>query len=280
MPHRFFAIASFAIGTALCTACSGGGSSQSASSSPSPIASATLASTTTALPVAAASVPVTAAPASAPVASPTSVAFTDIAGNFAETAITQEAALGVFGPAGGAFKPDDPVSRGQYVAWLVTANNLYFKDAPAAQIRLAAPDADQTFVDVPKNNPFFPQIEGMADAGYVIGIDKTHFAPNRPLTREELVAIQTSRYSNGATFAAVASPQGMYCVRLGDANAISKPYWGAFNYDQCTGFNGQDDVHRIFGSVKTLHPQRPATRAEVAVALQKIAGRTAGNVAR
>ncbi|MGD0052316.1 MAG: S-layer homology domain-containing protein [Vulcanimicrobiaceae bacterium] len=279
MRQRFL-IAAFAVGSAMCTACSSGGSSQSAASSPSPTASTPLANTTTALPVSAASAPVAIATATAAVASPTSVAFTDIAGNFAETAITQEAALGVFGTAGGAFKPDDPISRGQYVAWLVTANNLYFKDTPAAQIRLAASNADQTFVDVPKSHPFFPQIEGMADAGYVIGVDKTHFAPDRPLTREELVAIQTSRYSNGASFAAITSPQGMYCVRLADANAISKPYWGAFNYDQCTGFNGLDDLHRIFGSVKTLHPQRPATRAEVAVALQKVAGRTAGNVAR
>lgn len=132
----------------------------------------------------------------------------------------------------------------------------YFKDAPAGQIRLATPASDQTFVDVPKTNPFFPQIEGMADAGYVIGIDPKHFAPDRPITREELVAIQVGRYSKGATPSPITSAAGMYCVHLSDA---------------------AKSPHRIFGTIRTLHPEQPATRAEVAVALQKIAGRNAGS---
>ena len=237
--------------------CSNGGSSQTtASPSASPTDSA-------AAPSATATATATATPGDR---------FTDIAGNFAENAINQEAAAGVFGTASGAFHPDGTITRAQYLAWLVTANNLYFSNAPGSQIRPAGASADQTFVDVPKSYPFFSQIEGMADAGYVIGIDKTHFAPDRPLTREELLAIQVSRYSNGAKLDPITSAQGMYCVHLADAAAISKPYWPAFNHDQCTGFNGQDDLHRIFGSVKTLHPQRPATRAEVAIALQRIAG--------
>lgn len=260
-------------------ACSGGSSSQSAASpsltaSVTATESATVAATTTA--TAAASV---AAATASPTLDPTaSVTFTDIAGNFAETAIKQEAALGVFGTKTGKFNPDATVNRAQYVTWLVTANNIYFKDAPSAVIRLAGPSSDQTFVDVSKNSPNFPQIEGMADAGFVIGVDAKHFAPAAALTREELIAIQVSRYLNGATPSPLTTASGMYCVRLGDAGQVSKPYWGALNADQCTGFSGQDELHRIFGTVRTLHPQRPATRAEVAVALQKIAGRNAGAV--
>jgi hypothetical protein len=205
-----------------------------------------------------------------------SVKFTDVKGLTAEPAIKAEAALGVFGTRTGAFHPDAQVTRGQYVAWLITANNIYLNSN--GQIRLADSAADQTFVDVPKSNPFFPQIEGMADAGYVIGIDAKHFAPSRPLTREELVAIQVARYMNGAAPAQLASAAGMYCVHLADAAQVSKPYWGWFNTDQCTGFSGQDDLHRIFGSVRTLHPQRPVTRADVAIALYRIAGVTAAQV--
>lgn len=258
----------------LLAGCSNGGGSQSATATPSP--SATAAAT-----IAASAAAPSAAPTAAPTATATpdplaAVQYTDIAGNFAETAIKQEAALGVFGnPTTGTFNPDGPVTRAQYVDWLVTANNVYFKDTPAGQIRLASANSDAAFVDVPKSNPYFAQIEGMADAGYVIGIDKTHFAPDRPLTREELVAIQVSRYRNGAASDPMKSASSMYCVHLDDAASISKPYWGAFNTDQCTGFNGQDDLHRIFGSVRTLHPQKPVTRAEVATALEKVGGRTA-----
>lgn len=203
------------------------------------------------------------------------VEYTDVTGNFAETAIKELAALGVFTPKTGAFHPDAPVTRGQYIAWLVAANNIYFKNQPQGAIRPASPNVDQTFVDVPKSHPFFAQIEGMADAGFVIGIDRNHFAPDRLLTREELIAIQTTRYRGGVAFAKMNSASAMYCVHLLDANNVSKPYWGAFNEDQCTGFNGQDEIHRIFGAGRTLHPQRQVTRAEVAIALEKIAGHTA-----
>lgn len=255
-------------------ACSGGKQQQQqASPPPSPVASATATATATAMPAASAT-PATPDPTAA-------VAFTDIAGNFAEQAIKQEAALGVFGVKSGKFNPDGAVTRAQYVQWLVTANNIYFQKQPNAQIRLAGAHADQTFADVPKSNPAFAQIQGMADAGYVIGIDKNHFAPDRPLTREELVAIQTARYSGGSPAQVDMKRDAagaMYCVHLTDVGQISRPYWAAFNQDQCTGFSGQDDLHRIFGGVRTLHPQRPVTRAEVAVALQKIDGTTAQSV--
>jgi len=271
--------ASFALLALLAVACSNGGGTQSASGSASPEATATATAadlSATAAPSAAASqeAATPAAVASTAVAAASrGPAFTDITGSPAATAIDQEAALGIFGPTGGKFNPDGQVTRGQYIAWLVTANNLYFADAPAGQIRPAASNADQQFVDVPKSHKFYAPIEGMADAGYVIGIDKNHFAPDQPLTREQLVAIQTARYMNGATFSPITRASGMYCVHLTDAEQVSKPYWSAFNTDACTGFSGQDDLHRIFGSIRTLHPQRPATRAEVAIALQKIAGR-------
>jgi hypothetical protein len=254
---RIFTVVSFLV----LSACAGGSGSQSSTATPSPPEpSATETATAAQNPFA-------------------GVQFTDITGNFAQTAIQQEAALGIFGPTTtGPFHPDGQVTRAQYIDWLVTANNIYFKDTPAGQIRLADSNSDQTFVDVPKTNPYFAQIQGMADAGYVIGLDKTHFGPEQPLTREELVAIQVNRYMNGTASSPIASASGMYCVGLLDKTAVSKPYWPAFNTDQCTGFNGQDDLHRIFGSVRTLHPQKPVTRAEVAVALQKVAGRNPASV--
>lgn len=250
--------------------------SPSESPSPSTAPSAAAALTAAAAPTAAALA--SAAPVSSGSPNPLAqVHFSDIAGIPAENAIEQEAALGIFGTKSGQFRPDDHVTRAQYIEWLITANNIYFKGNEKAQIRLANSSADQTFVDVPKNYAGFPQIEGMADSGYVIGVDKNHFAPNRLLTREELVAIQTARYMGGGNIATDPKKgiEQWYCGSFTDKDQVSKPYWGAFNTDQCTGFSGQDDTHRIFGSVRTLHPQRPVTRAEVAIALQRIASTSA-----
>jgi len=223
-----------------------------------------------------------AAATTAPTAGPlASVKFTDISGIFAETAIKQEAALGIFGSTSGKFNPYGTVSRGTYVEWLVKANNLYFADTPTSVIRLAEANSPPSFVDVPKSNPYFPYVQGMTDAGYVIGIDRKHFAPNRPLTREELVAIQVQRFKNGQVqnLSKATSPDAMSYVALADKNQISKPYWGAINTDQCTDclWGGDNELHRIFGPAKLFHPQQLVTRADVAVAIQQIANRTAAS---
>ena len=130
------------------TACSGGSGQQSATASPSPASAALAAAASTtpavtpsvsvapAASAAAALAPTAAAAPAATVTPAASVRFSDIGGNFAAAAITQEAALGLFGSKSGAFKPDATLTRAQYVDWLVTANNIYFKDTPQGQIRL------------------------------------------------------------------------------------------------------------------------------------------------
>lgn len=205
------------------------------------------------------------------------VQFSDIGGIYAEKAIREEAALGVFGTTRGTFNPYDRITRGDYVKWLVRADNAYFKNNPNSQIRLAEPDSDQTFVDVPKSAPNFPYIQGMANSGYVIGIDKNHFAPDRSLTREEMIAILNSRFMNGSKNPMADAPPTMY---LNDGNQVSKPYWGLIDYDYAQpGYNpGFGNIKRVFGTTKTLHPLKPATRAEAALAIQNISGTNAGAV--
>jgi hypothetical protein len=242
---------------------SAGPAMTAAPSSVSPLAAATLSvSVATSAPAAA---------VAGPSASPgtPSVHFTDVAGTFAEKQITAEAALNVYDSTSGAFRPHDPLTRAEYVRWLVRANNIYFAKAPAKQIRLAETAADPIFVDVAPSNPDYKYIQGMADAGYVIGIDKTHFAPARNLTREELIAIIVSRDQNGRPGTQAAAPDQSFS----DANSISKPYWGAFHDDSWDyGMNTRGNVNRIFGTVKTLHPKRAATRGEAAIALAVIDG--------
>lgn len=251
-----------------------------ASPAVSPAATATaLATTAAATPAAAATTPGTPSPLA-------SIRYTDIGGIFAENAIKEEAALGAFGKnTSGKFNPYGTMPRAEYVRWLVVLNNVYYSDQPAKQIRLAEANSDQSFVDVPKSNPDFKYIQGMVNSGFVIGIDKNHFAPDRPLTREEMIAILMSRDANSSPLpppSKVGPPSGWnfnnditHVVDFTDRNKISKPYWGAFQLNDGWGNSyAVNEVKRVYGNTKILDPQKQVTRAEAAVALQKIDNRT------
>jgi hypothetical protein len=266
------------------TACAKGGSADSAASpapsaTASPSGSAGPAATGTGAPsslpvattvaaVAATSAPtvVTTVPAAAVASSspaPKKVAFSDIAGTLAAKQIVELAQLGVVDPTSGKFRPHDPITRGDYVRWLVRANNAYF--GPSQQIRLPEVASNQTFVDVPPSDPNYKYIQGMSDAGLVIGIDAKHFAPNRLLTREELIAIYEGRCSNGGNYSHIAQISD---AQLGfkDDSQIAHQYWDAFNYDHWNGGN----LQRIFGVVGMFHPRQPVTREEAAISVSVI----------
>lgn len=261
-------------------ACSGGNQSSQATASSSPQAAAT----TAASPAAVATTASAAAPAAVatptPTPNPTAVVkFTDISGIFAEPAIKQEATLGVFETTSGKFNPYGTVPRSEYVRWLVRANNIYFKGQPDKQIRLAEANSSQSFADVPKSNPDFKYIQGMANSGFVIGIDKNHFAPDRALTREEMIAILMSRDANSSPLPKAIPPSTWnysaggwtLVVDFSDRDKVSKPYWGAFQLNNGGGSSyAVQEIKRIYGNTKIFDPQKTVTRADVAVALQVI----------
>jgi hypothetical protein len=270
-------------------ACSGGNGQSQATASPqaSPTTAAAAASP--------AATTAATAPAAAAVATPTptpnptaSVHYTDIAGIYAESAIKQEAQLGVFGNAtSGKFNPYGTLPRADYVRWLVIANNTYFRTQPDKQIRLAEANSDQSFVDVPKSNPDFKYIQGMVNSGFVIGIDKKHFAPSRPLTREEMVAILMSRDANSSPLPNAGPPStwnyssggGTLSVDFTDRDKVSKPYWGAFQLNNGWGNSlALQEIKRIYGNTKIFYPQKTVTRGDAAVALQVIDQKNAGSL--
>jgi len=262
-----------AFGLAACTS-----GNQQSSSSASPQASVTAAAPASPSVTALAS---DAVATSTPTPNPTAaVHFTDIVGIYAENAIKQEATLGVFGNAtSGKFNPYGTLPRADYVRWLVTANNIYFKSQPDKQIRLAEANSDQSFVDVPKANPAFKYIQGMVNSGFVIGVDKKHFAPNRPLTREEMIAILMSRDANSSALPNAGPPStwnyssggGTLPVDFTDRDKVSKPYWGAFQLNNGYGNSyALQEIKRIYGNTKIFNPQKTVTRADAAVALQVV----------
>ncbi|HEX5274900.1 MAG TPA: S-layer homology domain-containing protein [Candidatus Rubrimentiphilum sp.] len=242
----------------LLAACSGGNGSSSATASPAPSPAASV--------VVAASP--TLAGSSAPTATPAvpvqQVSFTDISGDFGQPQIQDEAALGILDSAGGAFKPYAPITRAQFVRWLVKAENIYFKDAVSKQIRLAKTGPAQ-FVDVPVGSPDFPYIQGLANSGYVIGIDKKHFAPNRVLTREELIAIKAP-VDEGGNIQPYPGVESF--LSFSDTSKINPQYATAVHEDESV--RTTRNIARIWGALKTFSPKKPVTRSEAAIAIWEI----------
>ena len=270
-------------------ACSGGQSSSSsttttqASPAVSPAVTAAASPAATAVATTTPATPAVIATATGTPGPTAAVRYSDIAGIFAENAIKQEAALGAFGKnTTGKFNPYGTVPRAEYVRWLVLLNNKYYSSQPDKQIRLAEANSDQAFVDVPKSNPDFKYIQGMANSGFLVGIDKNHFAPDRSLTREEMIAILISRDANSGGLPKAGPPSSWNynndytrSVDFTDREKISKPYWGAFQLNNGGGGDyAEDEVKRIYGNTKIFYPQKTVTRAEAAVALQNIDHRT------
>jgi hypothetical protein len=238
-------------------------SSGQSAASPQAIASATETPSATASTAAATPSPT---PSGTP-ALPT-VAYTDINGIFAQQAITNEAELGAFGTPAGQFNPNGRISRGQYVEWLVTLNNIYFSEDASKQFRYPE-TAEQTFVDVPQSNPYWKYVQALVDAGFIVGVDATHFAPERPITRQEMVAI---KFQVDIGQKATPDPSIHYTNLSAyvDAKQVNKLYLTAVDDDIYDG--GSHNIQRIWGKTVYLHPRKDLTRAEAALSLDSIAG--------
>ena len=195
--------------------------------------------------------------------------FTDIAGKYGEKEIHHLSQLEVF-HFDGEFRPHNPVSRGQYIAWLVRSNNAIYKNDPKKQIRLAQ-NGDQTFKDVPLDHPYYPYIQGMVDAGFVIGYTEDTFKPKRALSREELVAIKAGR-----CYAPNAWKYGWSSVVFKDKEKISPRYRVAFCQDAPKKGWITDNV---FGNNKVFRPKKAVTRAEAAISVWAMGRRNADTAA-
>ncbi len=224
----------------------------------------------------------TVSPTSVPIAqSPGSVAFSDIAGTFAEKEITQLAQLGVFDTTSGKFNPQQPITRAEFVRWLVRANNAIWFDQPDKILRQAQ-GGQAKFTDVPLNHPDFRYIQGLFNTGFVVGFDEQTFGPDQPITREQMIAIKIGVDKGGIDDFKKLEPK--FAIELGtrvpswtDRDQISKQFIPAFNsqYYASTGSdvteqNNFQNVERTFGVIKSLNPQASITRAEAAVCLSLI----------
>lgn len=190
------------------------------------------------------------------------VRFTDVRSDESREAIAQLGHLGVFDSTTGLFHPKAPIARSQYVRWLVRANNAFFAMNARKQI---APSAgrESSFADLPASHRDFAYVQGMADAGFRIGIDAWHFAPGRWLTREELLAILLARDKNGVNESPAVAGPPVDIIR--DGAKVSRRYWQLLRDDQGDmSISTHDNLNRTFGGGDLLYPKRAVTRAEAA----------------
>jgi hypothetical protein len=166
-------------------------------------------------------------------------------------------------------KPNKIVTRREYARWLVAANNQIYASRQAKQIRLAVDSSEPAFSDIPKTDPDFSAIQGLAEAGLIpsslSGETKdVKFRPDTPLTRETMilwkVPLDTRQVLPTANIDGVKEKWGFQ-----DASKIDSQASRAILAD----FNNGDlaNIRRVFGFTTLFQPKKSVTRAEAAASL-------------
>jgi hypothetical protein len=165
--------------------------------------------------------------------------------------------------------PNQIISRRDYARWLVAANNLIYANQPARKIRLGVASEQPAFQDVPKSDPDFGIIQGLANAGILpssLSGDSTTvtFRPDAQLTREDMVLwkvpLDLRRALPNASVDAVQQTWGFQ-----DAAQINPRALRAVLADFQNG--DLSNIRRAFNYTTLFQPKKPVTRAEAAAAL-------------
>ncbi|MEL7038634.1 MAG: S-layer homology domain-containing protein [Cyanobacteria bacterium J06592_8] len=165
--------------------------------------------------------------------------------------------------------PNTTINRGEFARWLVNANNNFYANSSAKQIRLAVSSSEPVFTDVPTTHPYFSEIQGLAEAGLIpssLSGESTavSFRPDAPLTREDMVLwkvpLDTRQTLPKATVDAVQERWGFQDTAKIDTNSLR-----AILADFDNGDNA--NIRRVFGFTTLFQPKKSVTRAEAASTL-------------
>ncbi len=164
--------------------------------------------------------------------------------------------------------PNQPISRGTFARWLVVINNRMYRDRPARQIR-PAEVSNPVFQDVPRSNPNFAYVQGLAESGYLPSAlsgdsAQTRFRPNEPLTRETLLLWKVP-VDRQQILPTVSAERVKQLWGFKDTSKIAATALSAVAADHQNG--DLSNIRRIFGSTLLFQPQKPVTQAEAAAAL-------------
>jgi hypothetical protein len=166
-------------------------------------------------------------------------------------------------------EPNKIITRREYVRWLVLANNRIYSDRAGQQIRLGSNNTKPVFQDVPKSDPDFELIQGLAEAGIIsspLSGDATavNFRPDAPLTREVVLLwklpLDTRQALPTASLDAVKETWGFQDAAKIDPKALRAVLADFQNGDLA-------NIRRALGYTTLFQPKKPVTRAEAAATL-------------
>jgi len=201
--------------------------------------------------------------------------FTDIEDDFAKDYINALLKAGVFGKVtSDKFNPYEPVTRSEYVRWMIIATNTLFPEGEPGHISLKGL-MENHFEDVNEENPDFNYIQALRDREYIIDVKKNHFEPDKNITREELMMIRCSLEYNIKyldikdlkTEEVIAGLQSYFR----DGQDINRDYLIAFQKDKAYDF---PILFRTFGTTKKFYPGNEVTRSEAAASIGVIFGKS------
>ncbi|MEC4819530.1 MAG: S-layer homology domain-containing protein [Scytonema sp. PMC 1069.18] len=167
------------------------------------------------------------------------------------------------------FNPNQTITRRVYARWLIAANNTLYANDPTKQIRLASQGSQPVFQDVPKTDPDFQEIQGLAEAGLIpspLSGDSTAvlFRPDAPLIREQMVLwkvpLDTRQALPNANLETVKQTWGFQDAGKIDPKALRAVLADFQNSEK-------SNIRRVFGYTTLFQPKKPATRAEAAASL-------------
>ncbi len=170
----------------------------------------------------------------------TAFAFFDVdAGSVEGQAILKMQEKGyIQGDGDGYFRPDSTLTRAEFVT-IINKMYLYYLEA------------ESTFIDVEKKDWFYHDVQTGVRAGYIKGMGDGRFAPNEPVTREQV------------------------CVMLNSILKIEDVYMKQVITDTVSDW-AKDSVDKVLGIyLFTVEPggkfraTEPITRGEACVALEK-----------
>ncbi len=177
------------------------------------------------------------------------VEFSDLAKvKWAEASIQGIAAKGIMtGVAAGKFDPSRSVTRAEIAKMIVRAFNL------------EGTSADIAFKDVKATDWFAPYVAAAVASGITNGRSSDSFAPNAPVSRQELAVMVTRAMQAAGGYPALTNPDAALAAYKDQAAVAASLRPGVALAAQL-GIVGSDGV---------LQPANPASRAEAAVILYR-----------
>lgn len=164
---------------------------------------------------------------------------------------------------------DQPATRRQFARWLMAVQQRLYRDQIERQVRPATFGTTPVFADVPRSDPDFTLIQGLAEAGIIPSrltggsSGPLRFEPDRFLTRETLITWKVSLDIPGklptGTVQAVTETWG-----FGDAAQISPLALGALVVDYR---REPSTVRQVWGRTRLFLPDKPVSQAQALAAL-------------